>query len=441
MVRAKFLAISLLGLACGFIFLGTDIRIGIRVRAFDLLLLGVIAVFAWHALTKGVRRELGGFLIAYGAFALYIFCNGLLQVSMGTAVKELVQMVLFLGFFLALTQYLDDARATRLFVQCFLGVLWVLALYNGFHHASQGIYSGWKDLGDQKLTHSILLVVLVVLMAAPDRKRGLWPVVILLAALVFLFLSGERKGWVAAAVAILPVLLIAEQGGIALKTLRRTGLVAVFGASLIAMVALIAPYVPYLEKQLVSAVEFAQLLFSDADQRNTAETTLSNQGRLVTIELALHHIRENPWFGLGPERFKPVSASLAFLPIGSDDLKGVHNELLRIGAELGFVGLFLYGVLNLVIALRAIAAISKMGGMDASARLRVRLGVALFCYGFAVNVFLAGGGLNTFFVLLPAGLLYSVSLAQARVQIAQHHRAARKFTLGLRRYAPKTVIG
>jgi hypothetical protein len=38
----------------------------------------------------------------------------------------------------------------------------------------------------------------------------------------------------------------------------------------------------------------------------------------------------------------------------------------------------------------------------------------MFFYGFAVNIFLAGGGLNTFFVMLPAGLLFSVPLTAAQ---------------------------
>lgn len=430
MARANTIAVVLLGLSCGLIFLGADIRIGVRLRAFDLLLLVVLVIFAWHALTKGVRRETGLFVVAFGTFAIYVFCNALLQASMGTAVKEMVQMVLFLGFFLALTQYLDDLKSTQLFLGSFLGVVWVLALYNGFHHASQGVYAGWKDLGDQKLTHSILLVILVTLMVAPGSKRGWWAILALILAVVFLFLSGERKGWVAAVAAIFPVLLITEQGGIAYQSLRRFGLIALVGAGVIAVAALIAPYVPYLDKQLVSTVDFVQLMFSDGDQRSAADTTLSNRGRLFTIEFALQHIREHPMFGIGPERFKRVTASLAFLPIAKEEIHGVHNELLRIGAELGFVGLFLYGLVNSVIAGRCIAAISAMKSMNDGERLRVRLGVSLFLYGFVVNVFLAGGGLNTFFVMLPAGLLYSVSLRRANMLTSIQNRSTRPFGHG-----------
>lgn len=414
MLRAKPLAILLLGLSCGLIFLGSDIRFVVRVRAFDIGMLCVFTILSWHILSYGVRREIGGFLVVSVAFASYAFCNALLQVSAGTAIKEGIQMGFFLIFFLALTQYLDTAQATRLFVMSFLAALWILALYNAYYHVSAGAIAGWKGLGDQKLTHSVIVVVLAALMLSPDRDRTRWLAPMLVFALILMFLSGERKGWIAAAVGLLPMMLISDRGGLDRRTAARTCCVLALGAALIAVVAVVAPLVPYLEKQLVSSVDFARLLFADTDARQAADTTQSNAGRLVMIELAMHHIRENPIFGLGPERFRAATSAMAYLPIPVDDIKGSHNELLRIGAELGLVGLALYAVLNLVIALRAGRTIAAMGHLDDAARLRVRLGVALFVYGFFVNIFLAGGGLNTFFVMLPAGLLFSVRFGDQR---------------------------
>jgi hypothetical protein len=54
--------------------------------------------------------------------------------------------------------------------------------------------------------------------------------------------------------------------------------------------------------------------------------------------------------------------------------------------------------------------IAAMPRFDTAERLRIRLGFALFLYGFIVNLFLAGGGLNTFFVMFPAALMFSVRL-------------------------------
>lgn len=414
-MRAKTLAVFILGVSCGLIFLGVDLRFGVRVRVFDAGLVVIAVLFAWHAICHGVRRDNGVFLSVFAAFALYLSGNALMQSPLSTAFKESLQLFLFAIFFLSLTRYLDSERSTRLFILSFFVVLWCLALHNAGFHAVQGRFAGWKHLGDQKLTHGVILVLLAVLMTSPLRPRGYWPLFLVLLAIIFLFLSGERKGWVAAAAAILPVLLLSERGRVEYRTLQRSGMIIGTAALVLAAVIMLAPYVPYLEKQLVSAAEFVRLLFSDIDNRTAAETTRSNAGRLVSIELALHHLRENPVFGLGPERFRVVTSSQAFLPIGSDDLKGVHNELLRIGAELGYVGLGLYAVLNLVIVGRCAAAVYAFARLTDAQRLRVRLALALFLYGFVVNVFLAGGGLNTFFVILPAGLVYSVSLTHVPV--------------------------
>jgi hypothetical protein len=74
------------------------------------------------------------------------------------------------------------------------------------------------------------------------------------------------------------------------------------------------------------------------------------------------------------------------------------------------VGLALYLLAQGVVAYRALVLIAGMPRFDATEKLRIRLGFALFLYGFIVNLFLAGGGLNTFFVMFPAALLFSVRL-------------------------------
>jgi hypothetical protein len=165
-------------------------------------LIAVAAVFLWHALTRGVLRHTAPFVLAFGAYALYLACNALLQTSAETALKELVQMVLFGTFFLALAQFLDDRRRACVFLAVMLVTLWALALHNAYAHVSQGAFAGWKTLGDQKLTHSMIVLIMAVVTLSPFRPRGWWWLALLVAAIVMLFLSGERKGWVAATLAI-----------------------------------------------------------------------------------------------------------------------------------------------------------------------------------------------------------------------------------------------
>ncbi len=414
-VSAKYLAIVLLGLICGLIFYGQDLRLGVRIRVFDIGLLAVTAAFAWHALTRGVARQTAPFVIVFGAFVLYMTCNALLQGTTGTAVKELAQMALFGAFFLALAQFLDDQRGLSTFLAVMLVTLWALALQNAAFHISAGSFAGWKTLGDQKLTHSMIVLMMAIVTISPLRPRGWWWIALLIAAVVMLFLSGERKGWVATALAVFVALVISDQGGIGRRAMRRTLGVALSAAGLIAIAAILAPFVPYLEKQLFSSMDFVTLLLSDEAGRGTGTTTESNRNRLAMIEIAIQQMREHPVFGIGPEAFRSDALARGFLPIPAGDIAtGPHNELLRVGAELGFVGLTLYLLAHGVVLFRALVLVAAMPSFDDAERLRIRLGFAFFIYGFIVNLFLAGGGLNTFFVMLPAALLFSVPLPDPR---------------------------
>jgi hypothetical protein len=124
-------------------------------------------------------------------------------------------------------------------------------------------------------------------------------------------------------------------------------------------------------------------------------------------------LRENPVFGIGPEAFR-TDALTRRLPSdpGGSYRTGPHNEILRIGAETGACSGWRSTSWR-----RASWPVSGAGpdrrecrASTTTEQLRIRLGLALFLYGFIVNLFLAGGGLNTFFVMFPAALLFSVRL-------------------------------
>lgn len=414
-VSSRQVAIVLLGLISGLIFLGQDLRMGVRIRVFDIGLLAVMAVWAWHVLTQGVGRQTGPFVFAFGAYAVYLASNGLVQGSTAVAAKEAVQLALFGVYFLALAQFLDERRSVAVFLTVFLSVLWVLALHNAAHHLAQGTFAGWKDLGDQKLTHSVIVLVMAIVTVSPFRPRGRWWTLLLIAALVLLFLSGERKGWVAAPLAVFAALMVSDRGGIGWRTLRRTGGIVLAAAGLVAVAAALAPFVPYLERQVFGSMDLIAHLMSDAPDAG-AGATESNRNRMAMIEIALMQMAEHPVFGIGPEAFRDEALGRAFLPIEAGNIAtGPHNEILRIGAELGAVGLGLYLLAQGVVLVRALVLFSAMARLDAGERLRARLGFGLFLYGFVVNLFLAGGGLNTFFVMLPAALVFSVRLPRGGV--------------------------
>jgi O-antigen ligase len=413
-LSAKHLAIVLLGSICGLIFFGHDFRAGIRIRVFDLGMILVAAIYLHHALSRGVSRQVAPFVLSFGVYALYLSCNALVQGQAATALKETVQLMLFGVFFLSLAQFLDDRRSLVTYLTVALTVLWALALHNAYVHVAEGSFAGWKDLGDQKLTHSVIVLVMAAVTVSPFRPKGAWWTILLVAAVAMLLLSGERKGWVATGLAVVVALVISSHGGIGARALRRTLLVGAGAMGVIALTALVAPVLPYLDKQLFSSMEFVNLLMADgtgAEAGPGVATTESNRNRIAMMEIALQQWREAPVFGVGPEAFRSDAAARAYLPIPTDRIaSGPHNEILRIGAELGAVGLTLYLAMHLVVAFRAVVLVDAMARLDDAGRLRVRLGVALFVYGFVVNLFLAGGGLNTFFVVLPAALLFSVRL-------------------------------
>jgi O-antigen ligase len=182
-------------------------------------------------------------------------------------------------------------------------------------HVSQGAFAGWKTLGDQKLTHSVIVLIMAVVTLSHVRPRGWWWIALLVAAIVMLFLSGERKGWVAAGFAIVMALMISDEGGIGQRAVRRTAGVALAAACLVAIAGVLAPFVPYLERQLFSSVDFVALLLSDDASSHTGTTTESNRNRLAMIEIALAQLRQNPVFGIGPEAFRTDALTRAFLPI------------------------------------------------------------------------------------------------------------------------------
>ena len=397
-----------LGLICGLIFIDSDFRVGpVRIRWFDIGLLCAAGLCLHRLLAKGLRADLGAMLMAFLFYVLYAVCNAAVQSSLGTAVKEAIQFGLFLVFFLVFVHYVNTEQRTRQFLFCFLGVLWVLALQNAFHHVSKGDLSGWKELGDQKITHSVIFIVMTVMTIASNKTKGqVWWWGLLLLALIFLFLSGERKGWVGVMPALLLVVMLSDGGGLRWRAIRQISVTVLAGLAVVGLLLAISPYIPYLSKQVTSTVDFVILLFA-SDGQSVEETTRSNYGRLFAIELGLRQFSEHPVFGIGLENYSKLVRGLA---IDEEFQRGAHNELVRIAAELGSVGLFSYAVLNIVIAARLIELALSIRQLEPDGRLRLRLGIALFVFGFLINIFLAGGGLNVYFYMLPAALAFSMPL-------------------------------
>lgn len=399
---------ALLGLATGLIFAGIELKLGAKFRPFDLLVLAAIGLTLLAAARHGLRRAdtalLGIAVIAYGGT---MFANAALLSSMTDAVRETLQLAFFALFVTSFIRMVDTAHGTAIYLRWAFWSLLTVALGNAAWHLAQGIWSGWKTLDEPKLSHSLLVVLLAALPVAA-RPSGFAGLVAL--ALAMLILSGERKGWIAAAAAIATLALFLPTASALLRLVQT----AAASATVVLAFALLVPHVPYLQKQVESSREFATLLQGGvtAERLEAAETTVSNRARLYGIAVAREMIRAHPAFGVGLANYdRRVEA----MDIPEVYRKGAHNEALRIMAELGAVGLGLYGLIHAAILARVLQLRRQASHLPDHATFRYRFGTATLIYGLVANLFLGGGGVNLFLVFLPAALIFSVPLARMAV--------------------------
>lgn len=413
-----------MGISSGLMFFYDDVSAGgVRIRVFDVGVL-LIAGFTLHILIrKGVRRDWGAFLTVYGLYTIYTVCNAAVMTGAKTAIKEAIQFGLFAVFFLAVAKFVASPKATWRFACWFLGSLWLLAFWNAAYHLSLGSISGWKNLGDMKVTHGVVLIVMAAIaLALPTRlkrmQRLLWWGLFLVAVL-FLFLAGERKAWLAATPSLLLIVLQSDAGGLRWQAVNRILIVGVGTALAVLAIFSLAPFVPYIDKQLTS---IGDLIGALAGTQTSATSTLSNQGRLFSLNFAISQFMDHPVFGIGLDNYLRV---VQRLPIEEHLQKAPHNELLRIGSEMGIVGLLTYGLMQVTIAVRLGMLSNAIQRLTPDERLRLRIAGGIFAFGFIVNIFLAGGGLNVFFYVLPAGLAYSVRMPR-RAPARMRKDSARK---------------
>jgi O-antigen ligase len=409
LIRLDRLVPALLGLATGLIFAGIEIKLGAKFRPFDLLVLLAIALTLLAAAQHGLRRADTSLLtIAVIAYGGLMFANAALLSSMTDAVRETLQLAFFALFVTCFIRMVDSAHGTTIYLGWAFWCLLAVALGNAAWHLGQGIWSGWKTLDEPKLSHS-LLVVLLAALPVRSRPRGFGALMAL--ALAMLILSGERKGWIAAAGAIATLALFLPAG----SNLPRLAQGAVIVAMIALAAALLVPNVPYLQKQVESSREFVALLQGGvtAARLEAEETTVSNRARLYGISVAREMIRAKPVFGVGLANYdRRVEA----MDIPEVYRKGAHNEALRIAAELGAVGLALYILIHTAILARIVQLRRHLGRLPDHSVFRYRFGCATLTYGIVANLFLGGGGVNLFLVFLPAALVFSVPYAATTVE-------------------------
>jgi hypothetical protein len=210
-----------------------------------------------------------------------------------------------------LRSFLTTGGVWAVFLGVMLATLWALALHNAGFHIAAGAYAGWKDLGDQKLTHSVIVVIMSVVTLSALRPRGWWWIALLVLAVRDAVPVGRAEGLGGGGDRGRGGADDIGPGGIDARALG----IGLGAAACVAIATLLAPIVPYLEKQLFSSMDFVTLLLSDETGHPATATTESNRNRLAMIEIALQQLREHPVFGIGPEAFRSDALTRGFLPI------------------------------------------------------------------------------------------------------------------------------
>jgi O-antigen ligase len=406
----------LMALTAGLVISGLEIRAGLRLRISDVFLLLSMPLIIALFIRGTSTNRLIWICLAYAFYASYTALNAYYLTSKGTAIKEGMQFLVFFMAFLGFVYGTEQDAHFRKFVRIWFVLLCGVALYSaGYHIIVLNTWSGWKELGDQKLAYGLLMVL--VLGLRHDRfLSGKTFAVVALLVLAMLFLSGERKGWIAALAGCMTILFMAPHGRMSRTSLNSLLYFLLFCLVLLVVLSVVAPFFPYLDRQLSSINGFVEGIFGV----QTEQVSSSNEDRLFILSFGLQLFQQHPFFGAGLDTFVRHMAQLP----GALTINGAHNEPLRIAAELGLVGLGLYLGLYLLAGLRIMQIRALGRDIGEIQFVKFRLAAGLLVYGFVVNVFLAGGGVSFFLVVLPLGLLYSVPLratARAGTPVPMRH--------------------
>lgn len=400
----------MMGIASGIIFLGLELRVGIRLRPFDLLIiLGVLLLANSSRRRYKLDIDYYSFIAVCTLFYIITLLNGALLNSLTVGVKEFIQSFIFIAYLVVCITAIRNDQDFIIFAKAFFVTLWVIALWNAFYHISSGQISGWKSLDEPKLTHGFILLSMVAYSLNYRIRDRVW-ILILFTAIMMLLLSGDRKGWVSAAAGISVIVLLIESRRITLTGIVKATYKLLIFIPIAAILFSVLSYIPYFEKQIASSMEFLSIMLSGVSgEYASLETTISNRARLFVYELATDLYAANPIFGVGVESYKDI---VDRLNVPDFMKKGAHNELLRVASEMGSVGLISYGLIYLVILLRLSSLVLKFEKYRNIDQLKIRMGLGGIFYAMVVNQLLAGGALNTFFIFFPAILIFSVKPVQ-----------------------------
>jgi len=295
-----------------------------KIRPFEFLAC-LCALFALPLLARRVPRGALLPLPVLAFFAVHVISAFAVNSSNGA--RELIQIAavcLFVFPFLLTFERLDR----RAFFRFFAAEIVIIVAVNVGWHLWNGHTFGWKLLNDPK---SAFLLLPVLLVAALGTRRPHHVVPLTLLTLVVVVMSGERKAYLVALVA-----LVISYGLLNWRTVATVALA-------VGAVGLFVLYDPntYLAHQVFSLL--APDLPTNILELSPTSTveSLSNTERAFVFQIGTQQFLLHPILGVGTNNFDTITAALySFLPAYL--LVGIHNEFFRVLVENGLVGFVLY---------------------------------------------------------------------------------------------------
>jgi hypothetical protein len=345
------------------LFSGLNWRLGpIKVQLSDVLAALTIFVivlrgFSTPKLSVPVLLLLSAYLCYYGVSAL--------QVDLVLGVKEVVQIALLFSFLFVVMGYYGAHSTSRLLVACSLLLLGLL-VYNIAWHVSQGFYVGWKQLNEPKTIFTLLPLVLILLSDRFGAHIRAPVLALSVVAAALILLSGERKAYIFAVVAL------------AIWTAPYSWRHLLVGALLapVLWAGLAFDQTGYLDRQVgsisarlpgegVETATFNHLL----DESRPG--TVSDAQREFTKRLATELWRREPVFGIGTNGYEKALENYTSLP--EIFRLGIHGEFYRALYENGIVGLALYASVWLAALVHVLLAWKAAGARGPQNLNKIRL--------------------------------------------------------------------
>jgi len=386
------------GICAASLFSGIRYEVGpIVLRPFDaLIVIGAILTVAAVSKRGYIQKiQDGGLLCLLVSLFLYRTVNGLILSSQSVAIKEGIQFLEFLIFIFILLEAVKGEKSARALIKTFYVVIGLICIGTAIYHIRSGQYSGYKYLlgGAQKYAFGLFSLFSFVYWTY--NKAIPRDLVIVIVSVTLLIMSGERKGWLSFATASIAVYLWGNSAYITgkLKRLVEPRLLVLYVVIFASI--FVASRYEYSKAQINSLFNTYKL--AKNSNLKYAYNRTQDVGRYNGLVFVFKKIQEKPLFGLGTGSIKEYKTQV------SADINPGHGSFQSYTVENGLFGLVMYTMVWIL-------CIKKSWNIFPSYKrnniLRYLL-IGFVVYSATINLFLAGGAINTLLLTMSVGLLLS----------------------------------